>query len=108
MDFFTIELVPNESSQLFPNITLSAFTKFFPEQLNLDGQWDVAISEISLSLMYEIVTEGKFIFNDKVSKTNDAYYLEPGLFSPITDLMEDENTLIQGKNNHGDSCISWS
>ena len=47
MDSFTIELVSNASSQLFPNNTLSSFTNFLPEQVNLDGQWEVAISEIS-------------------------------------------------------------
>ena len=47
MDSFTTELVSNASLQLFPNNTLSSFTIFLPEQVNLDGQWEVAISEIS-------------------------------------------------------------
>ena len=47
MDSFTIELVSNASSQLFPNNTLNSFTNFLPEQEKLDGQWEVAISEIS-------------------------------------------------------------
>ena len=47
MDSFTIELVSNAYSQLFPNNTLSSFTKFFPEEVNLDGQRKVAVSEIS-------------------------------------------------------------
>ena len=47
MDSFTIELVSKPSSQLFPNNTLSSFTNFLAEQVNLDGQWEVAISEIS-------------------------------------------------------------
>ena len=58
MECFTVELVSNASAQLFSNITLS----FLPEQLNLEGQWEVAIPEISYSSMYQKVTEGKFVF----------------------------------------------
>ena len=107
MDSFTIELVSNASSQLFPNNTLSSFTSFLPEQVNLDGQWEVAISEIFYPSMYQNVTEGKFIFYDEeLSKTTEAYYLEPGLYSSITDIVEAMNTLIQERNNHRDTCIT--
>ena len=106
MDSFTIELVSNASSQLFPNNTLSSFTNFLPEQVNLDGQWEVAISEISHPSMYQNVTEGKFMFYDeKLSETTKAYYLEPGLYSSITDIVKAMNNLIQERNNHGDTCI---
>ena len=107
MDSFTIELVSNASSQLFPNNTLSSFTNFLPEQVNLDGQWEVAISEISYPSMYQNVTGGKFMFYyEKLSKTTEAYYLEPDLFSSITDIVEAMNTLIQDRNNHRDTCIT--
>ena len=107
MDSFTIEFVSNSSLQLFPNNTLSSFTNFLPEQLNLDGQWEVAISEISYPSMYQNVTERKFMFYDeKLSETTEAYYLEPGLYSSITDIVEAMNTLIQERNNHRDTCIT--
>ena len=51
MDSFRIELVSNSSSDFFPNITLSSFTDFLIEQVNLQGQWEVAISEISYASM---------------------------------------------------------
>ena len=35
---FTMKLVSNASAQLFPDNTLSSFTNFLPEQLNLEGQ----------------------------------------------------------------------
>ena len=107
MDSFTIELVSNASSQLFPNNTLSSFTNFLPEQVNLDGQWEVAISEVSYPSMYQNVKEGKFMFYDeKLSKTTEDYYLEPGLYSSITDIVEAMTTLIQERNNHRDTCIT--
>ena len=106
MDSFTIELVSNASSELFPNNTLSSFTNFLPEQVNLQGQWQVAVSEISYPSMYQNVTEGKFLFHDnELSKTKDYYYLEPGLYHSITDIVEAMNSLIQNKNNHNKTCI---
>ena len=106
MDSFTIELVSNTSSQLFLNNTLSSFTNFLPEQVNLDGQWEVTISEISYPSIYQNVTEGKFIFYDeKLSKTTEANYLQPGLYSTITDIVEAMNTIIQERNNQRDTCI---
>ena len=73
MDSFTIKLVSNASSQLFPNNTLSSITNFLPEQANLDGQWEVENSEISYPSMNQNVTEGKFMFYDeKLFKTTEA------------------------------------
>ena len=104
---FTIHLVSNASSQLFLNNTLRSFTNFLPEQVNFDGQWEVAISENSYPSMYQNVTEGTFIFYDeKLSETTEAYYLEPGLYSSITGIVEAMNTLIQERNNHRDTCIT--
>ena len=51
MESFTNGLVTNASAQLFPENTVGSFTNFLPEQLNLDGQWQVAISEISYPSM---------------------------------------------------------
>ena len=57
--------------------------------------------------MYQNGTEVKFLFYDeRLSKTIEAYYLEPGLYSSITDIVEAMNTLIQERNNHRDSCIT--
>ena len=47
MDSFTIELVCNASSELFPDNTFGSFTSFLPDQVNLELQWEVAISRIS-------------------------------------------------------------
>ena len=71
----------------------------------LDEQWEVAVFEISYPSMYQNVTEGVFMFYDeKLSKTTEAYDLEPGLYSSITDIVEAKNTLIQERNNHRDTC----
>ena len=69
MEWFTKEFVSNASAQLFPDETLSSFTHILPEQLNLEGQWEVAISKKSYPSIYQIVTKGKFmIFDLKILK----------------------------------------
>ena len=52
MESFTKELVSNASAQLFPDKTLSSFENFLTDQLNREGQREVAISEISHPSMY--------------------------------------------------------
>ena len=100
-------MVSNASGELFPNKTLSSFTNFLPEQVNLEGQWEVAISEISYPSMYQNITEGKFqFFDQKLSKSTSSYNLEPGLYTSITDIVEATNTLIQQRNNHHETCIA--
>ena len=107
MDSFTIELVSNASAQLFPNNTLRSFTKFLPEQINLEGQWVVAISEISYPSMHQNVTERKFkFFDEKLSKSTSTYNLEIGLYTSITDIVEAMNTPIQERKNHNETCIT--
>ena len=46
MDSFTIELVSNAFSNCYPKNSFIFFTNFLPEQINLKGEWAVAISEI--------------------------------------------------------------
>ena len=107
MDSFKIELVSNASGELFADNTLSSFKNFLPEQVNLEGQWEVAISEISYPSMYQNITEGYFkFFDEKLSKSTSTYNLEPGLYISITDIVEAMNTFIQEKNNHNETCIT--
>ena len=76
-------------------------------QLNLEGQWEVASSELSYPSMYQNVAEGKFIFFDKkLSKSSEFCYLEPGLYASITDNVEAMNTLIQERHNLSENCIT--
>ena len=107
MDLLTIELVSNDSGELFPNNTLNSSKNFLPEQEHLNGQGEVAASEISYPSMYQNITERKFKFFDvKLSKSTSTYNLEPGLYFSITDIVEAMNTLIQEMNNHNETCIT--
>ena len=85
---------------------IELFYKFSPEELNLDGHWEVAISEISYPSMYQNVTERKLRFFDKkFSKSSEFYCLESGLNPSITDTVESMNILIQERHNHSGNCI---
>ena len=100
-------MVSNASAELFPDKTLSSSTNFLPEQVNLEGQWEVAISEISYPSMYQNKTEGKFkFFDEKLSKSTSSYNLERGLYTSITDIVEAMKRLIQERNNHNENCIT--
>ena len=44
-------------------------------------------------------------FDKKLSKSSDFFYLEPGLYPSITDIVEAMNILIQGTHNHSENCI---
>ena len=107
MESFKIELFSNASAQLFPDNTLSSFANFLPEQLNLDGQWEVAISEISYPLMYQFITEGNFMFFDKkFSNSSKFCNLETGPYPSITDFVEAMKALIQERHNHNEIGIT--
>ena len=104
MESFKLVLVFNTSAQMFPNYTPGSFTNFLFEQLNMEGQWEVAISELSYPSMYQNVTEGKFMFLIKrFSKLFESYCLEPCLYSSMTDIVEAMNNRIQEKHNHSET-----
>ena len=106
-DSFTIELVSNAWGDLLLDNTMSSFLNFLPEQVVLQGQSEVAISEISYPSIYPNITEGKFkFFDEKPSKSTLTYNLEPGLFTSITYIVGAMYTLIQERNNHNETCIT--
>ena len=65
MDSFSKELVKYASTLLFLDKTMRFFTNFLPEQLNLDNQWAVEISETSNPTVCQNVKEELLEFLDK-------------------------------------------
>ena len=45
-------------------------------------------------------------FDKKLSRSSDFYYLEPGLYASLTDIVEAMNILIQERQSHSESCIT--
>ena len=46
-----------------------------------------------------------YVFDKKLSKSSEFYYLEPGLYPSITDIVEAMNFLIHERHNHSKNCI---
>ena len=45
-------------------------------------------------------------YDEKFSKTTEAYHLEPGLYSSILDIVAVMNTIIQERNSQRDTSIT--
>ena len=81
METFTIELIFNVAAQFYRPKTFSSFKNFLPEQLNLEGQWEVRVSELTYPLMYQNVTEGMFMFFDEKFQTRLNFTIWKPLFT---------------------------
>ena len=98
MKSFTVELVSNASFDCYSNNTLISFTKFLPEQINLEREWEVAFTELSYPSLYQNITEGKFFYLDGATpntKPSDYYTIDPGLYLSISDIVNEMNKKIQ-------------
>ena len=92
MDSFKIQLVSNASLKLFPDDNLSSFSNFHPEHVNLDGQSEVTISDISHLSMYQKLTEGKILdYDEMLSNARKVQNLETGLYTCIENSLEAMN-----------------
>ena len=99
MNSFTVVLISDASFDCYPNNTLSSFTNFLPEQINLEGEWEVAITELSYPSLYQNITEGKFFYLDEATpnrKPSDYYTLDPGLCHSISDIVNEMNKKCSG------------
>ena len=107
MGSLTKTLVTNASEQLFIDKTLSCSTELLSEQLNLEGQSEAATSEISYSSMYLNDRKEKIMFFwQKLLITPKIYYLEPGLYPSIRDIVKAMKTLIPERHIHRENCIT--
>ena len=100
-------MVSNATAQRFPDKTLISFTNCLPEQLNLEYQWEVTISETCYPSIYRNVTEKNLVILDrKFSKTSESYSLESGLYPSITERVEVMNSIIQERHDESKTCIT--
>ena len=107
MDSFAIEMVGNACAKLLSDNTFNSFTISLPEQLNLEGQWQVAISEKTYPSVYQNVTDRKFLlFDIKIFKLVRVLQFGARLYHSITDNVEAMNTPIQVKHNHTEISIA--
>ena len=61
-DEYTVHLFSTASMEYFPDNTLANFRKFCKEEIALDGDWRVALSEIIFPTKLNNVTDEEFTY----------------------------------------------
>ena len=59
-DEFTVDVISSASMQIFKSKTLSSFRHFFNDEIQLSGDWKVALSKIIFPTKNENVVDGEF------------------------------------------------
>ena len=86
METFSNELHSPASSKLYPQNTVASFTNFLPDQINLEGEREVALTEFCFPSKFFNITEGSFgISVTKKRKVVDSenYKFSPGYYPTI-------------------------
>lgn len=107
MTSFLIELVSNGSVDVYPENTLSSFTNFLPEQINLgEDSWEVALMEISYPAWYNNITEGSLIrYKPQSSMTGfHEIRLPEGLYRSIHDVNIEITKQMKKLSEEEDNC----
>ena len=113
MDNFIVELVSNASSSIYPENTLASFTNFLPEQLYLDGDWEVALLEITYPALYNNITEGKFWYvpqrstskksnneetREALNESYESVTILPGMYLSLDEIFQSMNDALRLRN----------
>lgn len=90
MEHFTVNLVSNTSLNEFPDNKLSSFKTLLPDQgLDLNGTWEVALSEISYPGTLKNIIKGEFLFTSNIKEGSDSwlFYLPDGHYADVGQIM---------------------
>ena len=83
-----IELVSNASMNVYPNNTIASFTNFLPEQIYLDGEWEVALLEVAYPNLYHNISDGRFRYKEDEHDENlEIMEIPAGLYTSLNDIM---------------------
>ena len=116
MDSFIVELVSSASCDIYPENTLSSFTNFLPDQLFLEGKWEVALLEISHPALYNNVSDGGFFFNlsnrtyEEYESVQPTRKIEPGLYRTVHEVFFAMSEVVSNSIKSDDSTenqIRW-
>lgn len=109
-----MELVSNASSSIYPDNTLASFTNFLPEQLFLDGDWEVALLEITYPALYNNITDGKFWYvpqsptsnKRKNEASSEPVSILPGLYLSLDEIFQSVNDALRLRNRQS-ADLKW-
>ena len=89
-----IELVSNASFDVYPENSLSAFSNLLSDSIELSGQWEVALAEITYPSLYNNITDGEFTFvYQRVGPDNKLWdhekmQLPTGMYNSLDDIIQ--------------------
>ena len=104
MEPFTKELVSNASAQPFPDNTLSSFNGGTESGRSMGGCIFGSILPINVPKGHTRKTDVFLI--KKLLKSSEFHNLEPGIYRPITDIVEAMITPIEESHKHSQSCFA--
>lgn len=100
-DQFYVVLPSNSSMRYFPHNTTTRFTTQLPQQIRLQGEWVVALTEIQIPLTIphipldeeersvNLLSEPSDLAGTKL----DISFVKPGIYKDAADLVEEMNRL---------------
>ncbi len=99
MEEFNIYLVSNASMGIFPGNTYSSFTNLLSEPISLNGEWRVALSEISTPAVVRNVADTHVVWKKGrwLALTVDSYtwheegkcIVQPGIYRSLEELFSE-------------------
>jgi hypothetical protein len=103
VDSFQLILPSNSSMTIYEDNTLTNYTTFLPDDVELDGQWEVALTEIRYPhTWYTYKTDRKFTvqvinFEIETNQTegSEMLDLESYVFTDIRHLIQSVNNLVR-------------
>lgn len=89
MKHFTINLVSNASTQYYPNNKLSSFRTVLPLEngLQLDGKWEVALSEIVFPTQVKNITDGAYTYRNRSGDDYKTERIPAGVYHSVNDVI---------------------
>ena len=103
---FTVTLVSSASMKIFSENSLANFKNILNEEINLQGEWKVALTEITFPVHINNVTDTKLIYykkdkvrasqkvnKDKISRPYDGERVEilRGLYDDVKKIINEIN-----------------
>lgn len=106
---FIINLVSNASMQVFPTNTMARFTTLLPQKIELTGEWEVAVLEVSWPAKVKNITNASFTLsrfdNNTPSRPMHNQTIPEGYYPTIDTLVEKLLKTVYQKNEN--FPVSW-
>ena len=94
---FYITLPSNSSMDIFPDNTLTSFTTKLKSALQLEGRYEVALTEIMFPVNWKFRKDGQIIVTDLISKKFEKFDIRFYAFDSVQELFNSINDFMKKK-----------